>query len=472
MPISLSHREVRDLAKNLRDLTGRDVKHTQILEAIAKAVGRPADSMMHELKNENLVAAAMPEIEKAPGAEQMVLRVGFSQSPNGRRGRWIMRVLERRDPDPATLAIVIEPTADLRWLPQLDPAQPMWSVKAIHTGKAWSADKVERDVGSVGSDGVTLHSAINIAFELIGTRHHLWSKADKLEAEYDLHELNPLAYAELESRNTAEELESRRAYEEGKARALQGADPESPIGKARLAGFKPQADSRGRPILAKEGFLVTMRGPSWHLELSSDHPDGVDAPADESIWRMHVVFADYQGRLVAPIYKDLDSVTMETAVVRAEALQLNIKEIEAVWEKARKQKVKKAAQEMTSEDSRRIATQAGFEIWNTGGGCIAFAKLLREEPTPGGDKVSMDLMITVEGGCSIDAAPNERVWGAGINFKDPRGGDTPLNTDTDDLTLEEAIAVAREFEQRADRVWDDNYDPAAIAEYENRFRFS
>ncbi len=472
MPIRLTHREVRDLAKNLRDLTGRDIQHTQILEAIAKAVGRPADSMMHELKNENIVSAAKLDIRKAPDAEQMVMRVGFSQSPDGRRGRWILTVLERRDPAPASLDIVIEPLNDLRWLSRIDPDQPMWIVKAVHTSKPWTGQPVSRTVGSVGGDGLTLHNAINIAFEFIGTRHRLWEIADATGAEYELHEINPLAQHELDLRNDAEEAESRRAYEEGKANALKGADPKSPIGKARLLGFRPQTDGRGRRVLVNDGFIVSARGPSWHLELTSDHPDGPDAPADEETWQMHVVFSDYQGRRVAPVYRDLSSVTLETAVARAETLHRDIKEIEAVWENARSQKTKKEVEGMTPEDSRRIATQAGFEIWNTGGGCVAFAKQLREEDTPSGDKVSMDLMITVEGGCSIDAAPNEKVWGAGINFTDPRGGESPLSTDTDNLTLEEAIAAAREFERQSQRVWDENYDAAAIAEYENRFRFS
>lgn len=122
---------------------------------------------------------------------------------------------------------------------------------------------------------------------------------------------------------------------------------------------------------------------------------------------------------------------------------------------------------MTPENSKRIAIQAGFEIWDTGGGCLAFAKMLREEDTPGGDKVTMDLMITVEGGCSIDAAPDERVWGAGINFTDPRGGESPLTTDTDNLTLEEAIAAANEFAKQAGRIWAENFDAEAIAAYES-----
>lgn len=467
MPINLTHREVRDLAKNLRDLTGRDFRHTQILDAIAKAVGRSADSMMHELKSENVVAAGRANVRKSPDAEQMASSAGFSQSENGRRGRWIMRVLERRDPDPATMDIVIEPTADLRWVPKIDAAQPMWSVKAIHTGKAWT-DKVETNVGEAANDGVDLYSAINIAFEFIGMRHHLWSKADELEAEYDLHELNPLAQQALDLRNNADEVESRRIYDEAKANALMGANPESPIGKARLLGFRPQHDETGRGILVNNGFIVSMHGPSWHLEIDNDHPSGSNAPLGDANWRLNIVFSDHNGRLVAPVERVLGDVTLEAAVSKAETLHRNIAEVEEIWARAQSASNKRES-DMTAEDSIRIAKQAGFDIWNTGGGCLAFAKLLREVKTPRGDVASMDLMITKEGGTSITAAPDERVWGAGINYTDPRGGDSPRYTREDVLTLEEAIAVAAEFEKEAEAVWAENYDADAIAEYESRF---
>lgn len=467
MPINLTHREVRDLAKNLRALTGRDFRHTQILEAIAKAVGRSADSMMHELKNENLVAAETMNVRKAPDAEQMVASVGFSHSENGRRGRWIMRVLERRDPDPAAMDIVIEPTADLRWLPKIDAAQPMWSVKAIHTRKAWT-DKVESNVGEAASDGVDLYSAINIAFEFIGTRHHLWSKADKLEAEYDLHELTPLAQQALDLRNNADEVYSRRIFDEAKANALMGANPESTIGKARLLGFMPKHDETGRGILVNNGFIVSMHGPSWHLEIDNDHPSGSNAPLGDTNWRLNIVFSDHNGQLVAPVQLVLGDITLEAAVSKAEALHRNIADVEEIWARAQSTGNKKES-DMTAQDSIRIAKQAGFDIWNTGGGCLAFAKLLREVKTPRGDAASMDLMITKEGGTSINAAPDERVWGAGINYTDPRGGDSPRYTREDVLTLEEAIAVAAEFEKEAEAVWAENYDAEAIAEHESRF---
>lgn len=467
MPLSLSHKDVRELAKNLRELTGREFQHTKILEAIAKAVGRNADSLMHELKNET--AAPLATVDRAPNGAQMVMQLGFSKSGKV-RGRWTMTVLQRRDPNPALLEIVIEPVIDLRQLASIDPEDSLWTVKAIHRSKPLHeprAPYVDRVVGSAGSTGLNLMSAINIAMEFIGTRHHLWSNADAGKAEFDLPELNPLAQQAIDLRNNADELESRRIYEEAKAYALMGADPESPIGKARLLGFKPQHDERGRGVLVNSGFIVSMQGPSWHLEIDNDHPSGSNAPLDGSNWRMNMVFSDHNGQLVAPVQQVLGDVTLEAAVAKADALHRNIAEVEEIWAKARSTNNQKE-NEMTPQDSIRIAEAAGFEIWHTGGGCRAFAKLLREVATPGDDVATMDLMITVEGGTSIDASPNDRVWGAGINYSDPRGGDSPRYTREDTFTLEEAIAKAREFEQQADEVWNESYDEDAIREHEDK----
>lgn len=56
MPVELTHQNIRDLTKKLRELTGRDIKSTAILAVIADALGRRPDAMMHELKLEALSA--------------------------------------------------------------------------------------------------------------------------------------------------------------------------------------------------------------------------------------------------------------------------------------------------------------------------------------------------------------------------------------------------------------------------------
>ena len=60
MPISFDYNEARALAKQFRELTGRDIKHTQIIEAMATVKGMKGDSLMHMLKNAELQIAASP----------------------------------------------------------------------------------------------------------------------------------------------------------------------------------------------------------------------------------------------------------------------------------------------------------------------------------------------------------------------------------------------------------------------------
>jgi hypothetical protein len=56
MPISLDYAQTRALAKKFRQITGKDVSHTEILSAISSVVGMPMDGMMHMLKSEGKTA--------------------------------------------------------------------------------------------------------------------------------------------------------------------------------------------------------------------------------------------------------------------------------------------------------------------------------------------------------------------------------------------------------------------------------
>jgi hypothetical protein len=279
----------------------------------------------------------------------MALRVGFQNDP-GNAGAYVMTAMKVRDPIFARLDIRLEPRDGVELPAVSDPELPRWSVTAAYITDG--ERKSTTPVGKVGSGDLSFLNAISIAYEFLANRDFLWKKAAPIEAEYDLHEINPLAYKELRHREDNER---------------------------RLASIEASL-----------------------FEKPQDNPTN-------------------------------------------------------------------GSKTMTAEDSIRIAKEAGFDIWNTGGGCLAFAKLLKEVKTPRGDAASMDLMITKEGGTSINAAPDERVWGAGINYTDPRGGDSPRYTREDVLTLEEAIAVAAQFEREAEAVWAENYDAEAIAEYEGRF---
>jgi hypothetical protein len=74
-------------------------------------------------------------------------------------------------------------------------------------------------------------------------------------------------------------------------------------------------------------------------------------------------------------------------------------------------------------------------------------------------------MITVDGGTSIDAGPDDRVWFAAVNFQDPRGGETVMMDREPNQTLHEALATALIYFKEDERLWAENYDPEAIREY-------
>ncbi|MBY3158372.1 hypothetical protein HFO56_39420 [Rhizobium laguerreae] len=71
MPVQLTHQNIRDIAKNLREITGREIKHTQIIGAIAAALGRQPNALMHELKNE---VAIPPELQRSGTASDLFER--------------------------------------------------------------------------------------------------------------------------------------------------------------------------------------------------------------------------------------------------------------------------------------------------------------------------------------------------------------------------------------------------------------
>jgi hypothetical protein len=117
--------------------------------------------------------------------------------------------------------------------------------------------------------------------------------------------------------------------------------------------------------------------------------------------------------------------------------------------------------------AKALAIANGFDVWDMGGGCQAFGIKLREEDTPDDDIATLETLITTREGTGVAATPDEPVWQAGVTYTDPRGGETLMITE-DTLTLPEAIAQALEYAGQADRLWDENYDLDAIAEYEGR----
>lgn len=449
MPINLTYREVRDLAKNLRDLTGREFKHTQILDAIAKAVGRPADALMHELKNEglpetlaptSLVSAPAIPIDAATIAELM----GFVSSPNGRRGSWTMRVLESRDPSRADLDIVIEPVSDLRWLPVIDPAEPLWMAKVVYTAIARNGDRTASIIASAGKDGLRLQSAINLAYEFASSRAYFWGKADTpWEPEYDLPELNPVAAAQLRIREAPVDRGS--TYE-----------------RARSLGFDVMVDDKGRRYLIDHGATAS-NGFQYRLIIDNVEIDGLAAPAARRVW----------GVLLQPTNRDGSPgkrIEMAGGLLLAEAcdtverIRSDAKAYGDQFAQAAMSIQRYEESRMTPADSRRMAAEADFLLQDTGGGSLAFVKPLRGDiENVGFHDPNGALQIGIATEAAVIAPPDEPLWYVAMEYYSAMS--SHLARYEEKLTLTEAIAHAAAYEAEADAVWDEHHDPEAIAQY-------
>lgn len=110
----------------------------------------------------------------------------------------------------------------------------------------------------------------------------------------------------------------------------------------------------------------------------------------------------------------------------------------------------------------KIAKEAGFAVWEMGGGCQAYAVELMSGEMDDGQKANMDLMVTANEGDNVAAYPSDLAWTATVNFEDPTRNDTILMSESE-LTLKEAIAVALDFAKGADELWRNEFDPSKTA---------
>jgi len=119
---------------------------------------------------------------------------------------------------------------------------------------------------------------------------------------------------------------------------------------------------------------------------------------------------------------------------------------------------------MSREDqfrrAKEMAEAAGYDLWETGGGCEAFGKTLREL-TEGDFGSHLEVLITTDDGADVNADPAAPVWMAGVNFQDNHGGETVASQRN--LTLAQAIKAARAFEARAEELWTDNFRGPGLA---------
>jgi hypothetical protein len=279
MPVELSHQNVRDLAKKLRELTGREIKHTVIIEAIAEALGRRPDAMMHELKGETL--------------------------------------------------------------------------SSLEAGKGDPAFEFPRDPRS--------------------NYDHIYGDAIR----------------------------------ESTLRLISGYEE------------KLKNDRDIQAILAnKGGGMVTN---VLRIAASFAFMKGIDPKNDYDAALVMQALADFD-------YPSTGAVDIETRTLSPVS------------------------------QARDLAEANGFRLRSNRVGFMVFGMLLNEEDLPGGDTATLEVLVTVEGGTTVNAGPNDKVWFASMTYKDPRGSNTVAGGGPKLSTLHDAIGVALGYKNEAKRVWAERYD--------------
>jgi len=110
--------------------------------------------------------------------------------------------------------------------------------------------------------------------------------------------------------------------------------------------------------------------------------------------------------------------------------------------------------------AKEMAEAAGYDLWETGGGCDAFGKTLREL-VEGEFGSHLEVLITTDDGTDVVADPADPVWMVGVTFQNNYGGETVESTRN--LTLAQAIETGRAYEARAEELWDEHYRGPGLA---------
>jgi hypothetical protein len=178
MPIELTHKNVRDLAKNLREKAGRDdIKHSDVISAIAASVGRRPDAMMHELKNEK-TNVQEPTASKSVEVSRPRLTAKALAAANG-FGVWdtgggcqafgmVLREVETPNDDVATLEVLI--TTGMGCSVDAGPDEPVWQAGVSYM------DPRGGDSVRITEETLTLDEAIAQALEYATQADLLWDE--------------------------------------------------------------------------------------------------------------------------------------------------------------------------------------------------------------------------------------------------------------------------------------------------------
>jgi hypothetical protein len=271
MPVELTHDNVRDIAKNVRELTGRDVKHTAIIEAIATALGKRPDVLMHQLKCENVRPGASSGNDVSPA--EVLTSTGLTVATASDGQQWFTaRLIETRIQGWASLDIFVFAVQDQRRTISGTADEAVWIVEAKYS-----------KVGGMtmwGDEPMTLSAAVSKIYEYANRRHFLWQGTTMARIDHDLDETNPLLFSKVENRqvrpreDSSRQLRHARSYGlvPGVARTKDGEiDCFQAVDRYIDTAVGPKVYRTRVLADGSQGVLSDMHSPIWKVEFNIDH---------------------------------------------------------------------------------------------------------------------------------------------------------------------------------------------------------
>ncbi|WP_327210208.1 hypothetical protein [Rhizobium leguminosarum] len=273
MPVELTRENVRDIAKNVRELTGRDIKHTAIIEAIAAALGKRGDALMHELKGET---PRSPRTRGHPAsAEEAAHAAGFAVSMSLNGERWFTaRLLETRIHGWASLNLFIYAIEGGRRSTSAKPDDAVWMVDLRYACFG-------RCIDDEAPAAATLEEAIVQAYAHAEARHEFWRGCTTARIDYDLDETNPLMFTKVKNQAVRPDEDSTRqlryagsyGFMKGVARNADGVEIDC-----------LQSDYRR--------FDTAFGDVTFRVRIAADGPDGIGSDPQAEVWRTELNFED------------------------------------------------------------------------------------------------------------------------------------------------------------------------------------
>lgn len=277
MPIELTHENMRAIARNVREVAGRDVKHTAIIDAIASALGKRGDALMHELKTPRQARPQTKADSSSP--EGMALAAGLATIVASDGSTWFSaRLIEARIDALASLDVFVQAAVDGKRTIDVRPEDEVWVAGVQYTA-------LGRRRNETSSYRKTLEQAIKEAYGYAEDRHTLWNGFTEARIDHDLDETAPLMFSKMRNKLVrSKENAWEKFYHplinffKPSIARVNGVDCEFLQSKDQVLPTE-FGDVRFRIRIASEGERGLLSDPEatvWFVEINFDDPDNVE----------------------------------------------------------------------------------------------------------------------------------------------------------------------------------------------------